>query len=397
MNTIDNYKFQDKKVLLRVDFNVPLDGNGNVTDKTRIIRGIPTIKKILGTGGAVIIMTHLGRPKGKRNDKMSLKHIIPALTEAIGQEIKFAGDCVGDAVKEQVEELKPGEILLLENLRFHKEETAGEKGFAGQLAALGDAYVNDAFATAHRDHASTAVIARFFPRDKMFGYLIETEIKNIDKILQAAKSPVTAVLGGSKVSTKIDIIEALLDKVDNLIIGGALIFTFVKARGGKIGASLVEEDFLDVALKVIEKAKQKNVNLYLPVDCIAADKFSNDANIRHCDIDKIDDGWMGLDIGEKSAQKFASVLKESASILWNGPVGVFEMSNFSRGTLEIAKAAAEAAGRGAYSLVGGGDTIAALNKWNLSGKISYISTAGGALLEYIEGKELPGIAAIRSG
>jgi phosphoglycerate kinase len=395
MHNLDNYNFAGKKAIVRVDFNVPLNEKNEITDDTRMVTAIPTLRKILADGGSIILLTHLGRPKGVFDPKMSLTHIIPHLTKLLDREIKFATDCIGDEPKQLAAELKPGEVLLLENLRFHKEEMEGDKEFAHQLASLGDVYVNDAFGTAHRAHASTCTIAAFFPYDKMFGFLVESEINHIDKALKQARRPFTAILGGSKVSTKIQIIEALLEKVDNLIIGGGIIYTFVKAMGGNVGDSLVEDDYLDVALKVIETAKRNNVKLYLPTDCVVADKFSDEAEIDHCDVDKIKEGWRGLDIGIKSANRFARVIENSKTILWNGPVGVFEMANFSMGTLKVAMAVAIATDRGTYSLVGGGDTIAAVNKYSLAHKISYISTAGGALLEYIEGKKLPSIRAIK--
>jgi len=396
MYSIDDYNFSGKKTLIRVDFNVPLDENGQITDDTRIITALPTIHKILSDGGSVIIMTHLGRPKGEYNEKYSVKHILPFIEEKLGQKIKFSEDYkITDNVKSIAKSLEPGEVMMLENLRFNIEETDGDEKFAEQLASLGDAYIMNAFGTAHRAHASTYTIAKFFPYDKMLGYLVESEIENIDKILKKAQHPFTAVLGGSKVSTKILIIDALLEKVDNLIIGGGIAFTFAKALGGKIGNSLVEDDYIQVALDVVEKAKRLGVNLYLPTDCIVADKFDKDANIDHSDIFEISDGWMGLDIGIKSANKFSDVIEESKSIIWNGPIGVFEMPSFATGTLKVAMAVARATDKGAFSLIGGGDSIAAVNKYGLAHKISYISTAGGALLEYIEGKKLPSIKAIK--
>ncbi|MCP4156628.1 MAG: phosphoglycerate kinase, partial [bacterium] len=323
MSTIDKYNFSDKKALVRVDFNVPLNENFEITDDTRIVTAIPTLRKILADGGSVIILTHLGRPKGKQNKNMSLRHIIPHLSKLLEKEIKFAPDCIGKEAQTLAAELQPGDVLLLENLRFHNEEMEGDKEFAGKLAALGDVFVNDAFGTAHRAHASTYTIASFFPYDRMFGFLVESEITHIDKALKKAKRPFTAILGGSKVSTKIQIIEALLEKVDNLIIGGAIVYTFAKAMGGKVGDSLVEDDYIDVAKRVIETAERNNVTLHLPTDCIVADAFDNDANIEHCKVDEIKDGWRGLDIGIKSANKFARVIENSATILWNGPVGVF--------------------------------------------------------------------------
>ncbi len=392
--TIDRYDFEGKKVLMRVDFNVPMDENRKITDDTRIITALPTARKILAEGGSVIFLTHLGRPKGKFNEDLSLKHILPYLSKALNKKVKFATNCIGEETIIAATALKPGECLLLENLRFHKEETDADENFAKQLAELGDTYVFNAFGTAHRAHASTYILAKFFPEDKMFGYLVENEINNIDKVIKQAKRPFTAILGGSKVSTKIHIILALLEKVDNLIIGGGIAFTFAKAMGGKIGNSLVEDDYLDVAREIMAKAKENGVGLYLPTDCIIADDFKNDANIEHCEIGQIKDGWIGLDIGIKSANEFTEVIENSSTILWNGPIGVFEMSNYSMGTLKIAMAVARATDKGAFSLIGGGDSIAAVNKFSLAYKISYISTAGGALLEYIEGKELPALKAI---
>lgn len=392
--TIDRYNFEGKKVLMRVDFNVPLNEKREITDDTRIITALPTVRKILAEGGSVIFLSHLGRPKGKHNEDLSLKHILPYLSKALDKKVKFASNCIGEEAIIASTVLKPGECLLLENLRFHKEETDADENFAKQLAELGDTYVFNAFGTAHRAHASTYNIAKYFPEDKMFGYLVESEVNNINKVIKQAKAPFTAILGGSKVSTKIHIIEALIEKVDNLIIAGGIAFTFAKAMGGKIGNSLVEDDFIDIAKNIIIKAKANGVNLYLPTDCIIADEFKNDANIEHCQIDQIKDGWMGLDIGIKSANEFTEVIENSSTILWNGPIGVFEMSNFSMGTLKIAMAVARATDKGAYSLIGGGDSIAAVNKYSLAYKISYISTAGGALLEYIEGKELPALKAI---
>lgn len=392
--SIDRYNFEGKKVLMRVDFNVPLNENNEITDTTRIITALPTVRKILAEGGSVIFLTHLGRPKGKFDEKCSVKHILPFLSKSLDKKVKFVNDCIGEEAIIAATVLKPGECLLLENLRFHKEETDADEKFAKQLSELGDAYVFNAFGTAHRAHASTYTIAKFFPNDKMFGYLVENEVNNIDKVVKQAKRPFTAILGGSKVSTKIQIIEALIEKVDNLIIAGGIAFTFAKAMGGKVGNSLIEDDFIEVAKKIMTKAKANGVNLYLPTDCIIADEFKNEANIEHCEINDIKDGWMGLDIGIKSANLFTEVIENSATILWNGPIGVFEMPSFSMGTLKIAMSVARATDKGAFSLIGGGDSIAAVNKYSLAYKISYISTAGGALLEYIEGKELPGLKAI---
>lgn len=393
--TIDRYNFEGKKVLMRVDFNVPLDENYQISDDTRIVTALPTVRKILAEGGSVIFLTHLGRPKGKVDEKYSVKHILPYLNKALDNKVKYVSDCIGEEALIASTVLKAGECLLLENLRFHKEETDADENFAKQLAELGDTFVFNAFGTAHRAHASTYTLAKFFPDNKMFGYLVENEVNNIDKVVKQAKRPFTAILGGSKVSTKIQIIEALIEKVDNLIIAGGIAFTFSKAMGGKIGNSLVEDDFIDIARNIINKAKENGVNLYLPSDCIIADEFKDDANIEHCNIQKIKDGWMGLDIGIKSANEFTEVIENSSTILWNGPIGVFEMSNFSMGTLKIAMAVARATDKGAFSLIGGGDSIAAVNKYSLAYKISYISTAGGALLEYIEGKELPALKAIK--
>jgi phosphoglycerate kinase len=393
--SLDDYEFKGKRALIRVDMNVPLDKNHRITDKTRIVTALPTIHKIIADGGSVIIMTHIGRPKGQRRPEMSVKHIIPTLNQLLGTEVKFSDLCVGDEAEKMAKSLKPGEVMILENLRFTDREVGGDIEFAEALSKLGDVYVMDAFGTAHRAHASTATIAQFFPEDKMLGYLVEKEINQINRAIYKAKKPYTAVIGGSKISTKIGIINSLVDKVDNLIIAGGIAYTFAKAQGGKIGNSLVENDYLDVALEIIEKAKQQNVNIYLPNDTVIADSFSNDAQIEHCNINEIPDGWMGLDIGIKTADQFSDVILNSKTIIWNGPIGVFEMSNFSLGTLKIAMAIARATANGAYSLIGGGDSIAAVNKYSLDRKVSYISTAGGALLEYLEGKVLPSIKAVK--
>lgn len=395
MKTIDNYDFTGKKAIIRVDFNVPINEQLEVADDTRIRAAIPTIKKILSSGGSVILMSHLGRPKGEYEDNFSLKNVIPCLSELLETDVKFAKDCIGDETSKTVNELKPGDVLLLENLRFHKEEKNGDEGFAKKLADLADVYVNDAFGTAHRAHASTTVIAKFFPEEKMFGYLIGNELKSMDKVLHQPEKPFTAIMGGAKVSDKIQVIENLLEKVDNLIIGGGMTYTFIKARGGKIGASLVENDKLDMANDLIKKAEEKNVRFYLPVDNVIADKFENDAKTDEIPVDKVPDGWMGLDIGSKTIDKFSEIIKNSKTIIWNGPMGVFEMSSFQNGTESIAKIIAETTEKGAFSLIGGGDSVAAINKYNLKDKVSYVSTGGGAMLEYIEGKELPGIKAIR--
>jgi phosphoglycerate kinase len=392
---INEFPFKGKKAIVRVDFNVPLNDQLEVSDDTRIRATIPTIKKIIEQGGAVILMSHLGRPKSGPEEKYSLKHILPTLTNLVGQEVKFADDCIGDSAKQQSASLKMGEILLLENLRFYKEEEKGDREFAGKLAGLADVYVNDAFGTAHRAHASTTIIAEFFPTAKLFGYVMEEELNSIDKVLHQAEGPFTAILGGAKVSTKITIIETLMDKVDNLIIGGGMMFTFAKATGGQVGSSLVEEDKLDLALDILQKAKEKGVKIYLPTDTIAADSFSNDARTGLYSMYNIPEGWMGLDIGPESIKTFTEVIRSSKTLLWNGPMGVFEFSNFEAGTKAVGLALAEATTQGAYTLVGGGDSVAAVNQFNLADRVSYVSTGGGALLEYIEGHELPGVKAIR--
>lgn len=394
MRTIDNFNFNGKRALIRVDFNVPLDEKFNITDTTRIDATLPTIRKILNDGGSVILMSHLGRPKGGPEEKYSLKHLVPYLTKALNCPIKFADDCIGQSAIDQAATLKPGEVLLLENLRFYKQEEKGDLDFARKLASLGDYYVNDAFGTAHRAHASTAIIAEFFPEYKMFGYVMANEIINIDKCLKDNKRPFTAILGGAKVSTKIEIINHLMDKVDNLIIGGGMMFTFIKALGGEVGASLVEEDYLELAKNIVEGAKSLGVNLYIPPDAVLADNFSNDANIRSGSAYDIQIPWMGLDIGNATIAKFRQVIEKSGTILWNGPMGVFEMNNFEAGTKAIAEALVQATEQGTFTLVGGGDSVAAINKYNLADKVSYVSTGGGAMLEYIEGKVLPGIQAI---
>jgi len=394
MRTIDDIDFHGKRALIRVDFNVPLDASYNITDTSRIDAAIPTITKILNDDGSVILMSHLGRPKGGPEEKFSLRHLVAYLSEKLGRPVKFADDCIGPSAVELAAGLLPGEVLLLENLRFYKEEEKGDEEFAHHLADLGDVYVNDAFGTAHRAHASTAVIAKFFPDAKFFGYVMSNEIVNIDKVLKDTPRPFTAILGGAKVSGKIEIINHLMDKVDNLVIGGGMMFTFIKAMGGEVGASLVEDDLLELAKNIVEGAKMLGVNLYLPPDAVVADAFSNDANRRVCSAYDIRIPWMGLDIGPASCQKFKHAIDKSAAILWNGPMGVFEMRNFEDGTKFIAEAVAEATEKGAFSLIGGGDSVAAINKYNLAGKVSYVSTGGGAMLEYIEGKELPGIKAV---
>lgn len=394
MKTIDQIKFTGKKALIRVDFNVPLDENNNITDDNRLTAAIPTIKKILNDGGAVILMSHLGRPKNGPNEKDSLKHVIPHLSDLLGQQVQFADDCIGEQAIAKAKALSNGEVLLLENLRFYKEEEKGDVEFAKKLAALGDVYVNDAFGTAHRAHASTSIIAQFFPDAKYFGYVMAAELANAEKILNHAEKPFTAIMGGSKVSDKIELIEKLLDKVDNLIIGGGMAYTFAKAQGGTIGTSLVELDKQELALSLIQKAKDKGVNLLLPVDNITADDFSNNANTGVAKTGQIPDGWMGLDIGPETVALFSKVVAESKTILWNGPMGVFEMEKFLIGTKAIAEAVVKATQNGAFSLIGGGDSAAAVSKFNMTKDVSYVSTGGGALLEYMEGKVLPGVAAI---
>lgn len=413
--TIDNFNFKGKRALVRVDFNVPLDENGHITDDTRIRGALPTLKKILNDGGSLIIMSHMGKPKGKVNPKLSLSQIKDAVAKALGTEVQFAEDAA--AADELAKNLKPGQVLLLENLRFHPEEEGKpvgidkedpnydaakkemkerQKEFAKKLASYADVYVNDAFGTAHRRHASTAVVADFFDADhKMLGYLMEKEVKAVDNILSDIKRPFTAIMGGSKVSTKIGIIENLMDKVDNLILCGGMTYTFAKALGGHVGKSICENDKLDLALDIIKKAKEKGVNLVLGTDCVAADSFSNDAKTMVCSVMNIPDGWEGLDAGPETRKAFADVIKNAKTILWNGPAGVFEFDNFTAGSRAIADAIVEATKNGAFSLVGGGDSVACINKFGLADEVSYVSTGGGALLEAIEGKVLPGIAAIK--
>ncbi|HNV82128.1 MAG: phosphoglycerate kinase [Tenuifilaceae bacterium] len=395
MLQFDKYNFAGKRAIVRVDFNVPLDENFNVTDDTRITAALPTIKKILGDGGSVILMSHLGRPKDGPTDKYSLKHLIPLLSKLLKVDVKFASDCIGNDAVVLSSSLQKGDVLLLENLRFYKEEEKGDEGFAHKLATLADVYVNDAFGTAHRAHASTTIIAKFFPKNKMFGYLIESELNGLEKVLVSPTKPYTAILGGAKVSTKITIIENLLNKVDNLIIGGGMTFTFIKAQGGKVGTSMVEDDKLDLALKILQMAREKGVNILLPTDAVIADAFSNDANSREAGVNNIPDGWMGLDIGDASVRQFAEVIERSKTILWNGPMGVFEMPKFAEGTKKIAISIAKATEKGAFSLVGGGDSVAAINSLGFAQKVSYVSTGGGALLEYLENGDLPGIKAVR--
>ena len=404
MQMIDNYNFAGKKVIIRVDFNVPLGAQYEVTDDTRIRGALPTIKKVLQDGGSAILMSHLGRPKSGPEEKFSMKHVLPVLSDHLGMDIQFANDCAGEEAVSKSTALKPGELLLLENLRFYSaenkvktdDEKAATKVFAKKLSTYADVYVNDAFGTAHRAHASTAVIADFFAEDsRMFGFLINKEIKAMDKVLHQSEKPMTAIMGGAKVSDKIEVIKNLLDKVDNLIIGGGMTYTFIKARGGEIGNSLCEDDKLDMAADLVKQAEAKGVKLILPVDQVLADKFDNDANIEIADIDNGKAGSMGLDIGPKSIDLLSEVIMNSKTILWNGPMGVFEMPNFQKGTVSIAQAIAESTAKGCFSLVGGGDSVAAVNKFGLADKVSYVSTGGGAMLEYIEGITLPGIKAIR--
>jgi phosphoglycerate kinase len=393
MKTINDFDFKNKKAIIRVDFNVPLDENFNVTDATRIEAAKPTIDKILADGGSVILMSHLGRPKGVER-KYSLGHIVKKATEILGQVVYFSPDCIGAEAEKAVANLKPGQILLLENLRFYKEEEAGDVDFAKELASFGDIYVNDAFGTAHRAHASTTIIAQFFPTEKCFGLLLAKEIESLNKVLKDSQKPVTAVLGGSKVSSKITVIENILDKVDHMIIGGGMTFTFVKALGGKVGNSICEDDKQELALEILRLAKEKGVQIHIPVDVVAADNFSNDANTKIIDVREIPDGWEGLDAGPKSLEAFKKVILESKTILWNGPLGVFEMPTFAKGTIALGDYIAEATANGAFSLVGGGDSVAAVKQFGFEDKVSYVSTGGGAMLEMLEGRILPGIAAI---
>ena len=395
MKTIDDYNFKNKNALVRVDFNVPLNDKFEITDDNRIKAAIPTLKKILNDGGSLILMSHLGRPKDGPIDKFSLRHIQDYLSAELGVKVQFANDCIGDEAKQKAKDLKPGEVLLLENLRFYKEEEKGDKEFSKKLADLGDVYVNDAFGTAHRAHASTTIVAEFFPNDKVMGYVMAAELANAAKLLENPARPFTAIMGGAKVSDKIELIEELLSKVDNILIGGGMAFTFAKAEGGNIGNSLVENDKVDLAKELIEKAKKMGVKLILPDDSVIADKFSADANTQMADNHEIPDGWMGLDIGEKSIKTYKEVISKSKTILWNGPMGVFEMEKFEKGTHEIALAVADATQNGAFSLIGGGDSAAAVAKFNLVEKVSYVSTGGGALLEFMEGKDLPGVSALK--
>jgi phosphoglycerate kinase len=393
MKTLNEFNFENKKALIRVDFNVPLNENFEVTDATRIVSAKPTIIKILEDGGSCILMSHLGRPKGVQ-DEFSLQHIAGKVEEILGAKVEFVNACIGEKAEKAAANLKPGQILLLENLRFHKEEEAGDVGFAKQLSKLGDIYVNDAFGTAHRAHASTTIIAQFFKGKKCFGSLLAQEIYSIKKVMETGEKPVLAILGGAKVSSKITIIENILDKVDHLIIGGGMAFTFVKAQGGKIGNSICEDDKMPLALEILKQAKAKNVQIHIPIDTVAADAFSNNANKQIVDIDKIPDGWEGVDAGPKSIKLFHDVVMKCKTILWNGPLGVFEMESFAKGTIELGNSIAEATKNGAFSLVGGGDSVAAVKQFGFEDKVSYVSTGGGAMLESLEGKTLPGIAAI---
>lgn len=393
MKTIDDIQFRGKRALIRVDFNVPLNSQQQITDDSRMRAAVPTIKKILDDKGSVVLMSHLGRPKEGPEDKFSLRHLTAHLGKLLDTQVNIAPDCVGKEAKEMADSLGEGEVLLLENLRFHKEETKGDEEFARELSTLGDVYVNDAFGTAHRAHASTTIVARFF-EEKAFGYIMANELKSIDKVLNDTKKPYVAIIGGAKVSTKIDIIENLLEKADALIIGGGMMFTFIKARGGKIGNSMCEDDYLETARNIMAAARDKGVKLHVPADAIAADAFQNDAEIKETQSDNIPDEWLGLDIGPESIEKFATVIEGAKTILWNGPMGVFEMENFAKGTKKVAEAIAKATEKGAFSLVGGGDSVAAINQIGMADKVSYVSTGGGALLEYMEGKKLPGIEAI---
>jgi phosphoglycerate kinase len=394
MADIHSYNFAGKRALIRVDFNVPLNKETfEVTDDTRIRAAAPTIQHILKNGGSVVLMSHLGRPDGVQ-EKYSLKHIVSQVSKVLGVDVKFVDDCINEKALEASKNLKSGEVLLLENVRFYKQETAGTESFAEALAKHGDVYVNDAFGTAHRAHASTTVVAKFFPNDKMFGYLLEGEIKAVDKVLNSNDKPLTAIVGGAKVSSKITIIDRLLNKVDNLIVGGGMAYTFIKAKGGNVGNSLVEDDYLVIAKNILLKAEAKRINLYLPVDTIIADKFDNNAEQKLVNINDIPQGWMGLDVGPESSKEIRDIIVNSKLILWNGPMGVFEMENFQQGTIEVANAVVEATEKGAFSLIGGGDSVAAINLFGLADKVSYVSTGGGAMLEYLEGIELPGIKAI---
>ena len=394
MKTIEDFNFKNKKALIRVDFNVPLDDEFNVADTNRIEAAKPTIIKVLEDGGSVVLMSHLGRPKGKRNPDLSLEHICKTVSEVLGVQVKFVPESIGEVAESAVAEMGMGEVLLLENLRFHSEETSGDQNFAEGLSKLGDIYINDAFGTAHRAHASTTVVAQFFPENRCFGYLLAKEIEAIEKVMQTGEKPVLAILGGAKVSSKITIIENILDKVNHLIIGGGMTYTFVKAKGGKVGDSICEDDKMDLALEILKKAEEKGVKVHIPVDVIAANDFSNDAETRVTNSDEIPDGWQGLDAGPRTLEDFKEVILNSKTILWNGPIGVFEMESFAKGTIAVGNFIAEATRNGSFSLVGGGDSVAAVKQFGFEDKVSYVSTGGGAMLESLEGKKLPGIAAI---
>ncbi len=394
MKTLEDFNFENKKALIRVDFNVPLDEDFKVTDTNRIEAAKPSIIKVLEDGGSAVLMSHLGRPKGQRNPDFSLEHICQTVSEIIGVQVKFVPDCVGDVADQAVADLQAGEVLLLENLRFHSAETSGDATFAQQLSKLGDIYINDAFGTAHRAHASTTVVAQYFGANKCFGYLLAKEIDAIKKVMQTGEKPVLAILGGAKVSSKITIIENILDKVDHLIIGGGMTYTFIKAQGGKVGDSICEDDKMNLAMDILKQAKEKGVQVHIPVDVLAADDFSNDANTQVVAVDKIPDGWQGLDAGPKTLDNFKEVILKSKTILWNGPIGVFEMENFAKGTIALGNFIDESTQGGAFSLVGGGDSVAAVKQFGFQDKVSYVSTGGGAMLESLEGKTLPGIAAI---
>jgi phosphoglycerate kinase len=394
MRTIDQFNFSGLKAIIRVDFNVPLNKEFEITDNSRMRAAVPTIKKILSDGGSVILMSHLGRPKEGPEDKFSLRHLQGPLAELLGVDVLFADDCIGESAKTMAAALKPAQVLLLENLRFYKQETKGDEDFAKKLANLADFYVNDAFGTAHRAHASTTIIAKFFPGKKAFGYIMAGELASIDKVLKDVQRPYAAIIGGAKVSTKIEVINNLLEKVDDLIIGGGMMFTFIKAQGGQIGGSMVEDDYLQTAKDILVKAAEKGVKIHLPVDAIIADAFANDANIKEVAANDIPDGWLGLDTGKDSNSHFSTVIENAKTVLWNGPLGVFEMSNFAAGTKAVANALVKATEKGAFTLVGGGDSVAAINQFGQADQVSYVSTGGGALLEYMEGKILPGVAAI---
>lgn len=394
LSTVDQFSFKGKRALIRVDFNVALNDRGQVTDNTRIVAAIPTIRKVLKDGGSVILMSHLGRPKGGYEAKFSLSQVVPELKKLLEKEVVFVEDCISEASYKTTSVLLPGKVVLLENLRFYKEEEKGDELFAAKLAKHGDIYVNDAFGTAHRAHASTAIIAQFFPHYKCFGYLMAKEIESLDRVLNNAQRPLTAIVGGAKISTKIEIVKQLLTKVDQIIIGGGMAFTFIKAKGGSTGSSLIEKEMIDLAKQIMQEAEQKNVRILLPVDAVAADKFDANAKTQKVDIMNIPEGWMGLDIAEKSVELFDQAIQNSKTILWNGPMGVFEMPVFAQGTVSIAKSIAKSTKNGCFSLVGGGDSVAAVNQFGLADQVSYVSTGGGAMLEYLEGKVLPGVEAI---